>query len=499
MNVTKRELGELLVGTVLATGLGGGIAGAQDNGTKRVTTSKQDLSFRDFRQSPAKNWDEQQLYQRGIEAVIWAMPAVSMAFFRDGAFEAYGMTYHDIMAFSHPAQPRQELLTSNAQVPYVIAMFDLRQGPVVMDIPPANDKSLLYGQVVDAWQACIADIGPSGADKGEGGKYLFTPPQWTGPVPLGYLHVPSESYRLNMMLRSVKKGAATDADAHAYSQRIRIYPLAKADNPPTQRFVDGIDKAWDSLPHYDMQYFTYIADLVTVEPARVRDKVIMGMLRTLGIEPGKPFKPDARATEILQQSVLAGRAQMEIFFENWGRAMSPYWPDRQWGFIALGTKEIAQFTYETDTTLYLDDRAGGMFYGATFLPKSLEGGGTFYLCGLRDATGELFKGPNTYRMRVPKDVPARDFWAIVAYDLESKSYIFNDLNRGGLSSYDKPSMKLNEDGSVDIYLAPRAPAGLEGNWIPTSGRDFFLFFRFYGPQKAIFDRSYKLPDVERVS
>jgi hypothetical protein len=131
---------------------------------------------------------------------------------------------------------------------------------------------------------------------------------------------------------------------------------------------------------------------------------MMGMLRTLGIEPGKTFKPDARATEILEQSVLAGRAQMEIYFEDWGRAMTPYWPDRQWGYVALGLKDLAGFSYETETALLLDDRAGGMFYGATFLPKSLEGGGTFYLCNLRDSKGDLFKGKNTYRMRVGSDV-----------------------------------------------------------------------------------------------
>jgi hypothetical protein len=133
-------------------------------------TSEQDLAFREFRPAPAKNWDEQLLYQRGIEAVIWGMPAVSMAFFRDGVFEAYGITYHDIIAFSHPAQPKHEFLTSNAQVPYVISFFDLRRGPVVMEVPSAEEKSLLYGQVVDAWQVSIADIGPSGEDQGKGGK-----------------------------------------------------------------------------------------------------------------------------------------------------------------------------------------------------------------------------------------------------------------------------------------------------------------------------------------
>jgi len=496
MKLSKRELAKLATGGVVAAAFVGVASIAR--GAPFTQSSEKDLAFRTFRPSPAKTWDEQQLYQRGIEAVIWGMPAVSMAFFRDSAFETYGVTYNDIIAFSHPAQPRQELLTSNAQVPYVFTFLDLRKGPAVMEVPAQNDKSLLYGQMVDAWQVSIADIGPSGADKGNGGKYLFTPPGWNGTVPDGYLHVPSESYRHVMMLRSVKKGNTTDDEAHAYAQLIKVYQFSEAANPPAQKFVDGFQKAWDTLPHYDMRFYNYISDLVSVEPVRARDKVMMGMLRTLDIEPGKPFKPDARSTEILEQSVLAGRAQMEIYFEDWGRAMTPYWPGSQWGYVALGLKDLAGFSYETETALLLDDRAGGMFYGATFLPKSLEGGGTFYLCSLRDANGDLFKGENTYRMRVGSDVPARDFWAIVAYDLDSKSYIFNDLNRGGLSSYDKPNMKVNSDGSVDIYLASKAPPGLEGNWIPTSGRDFFLFFRFYGPQKAVFDRSYKLPDVDRI-
>jgi hypothetical protein len=86
------------------------------------------MAFREFRPSPARSWDEQRLYSRAVEAVIWGMPAVSMAFFRRGAFEAYGIDYHDVIAFSHPALPRHELLTSNAQVPYVFTFFDLRDG-----------------------------------------------------------------------------------------------------------------------------------------------------------------------------------------------------------------------------------------------------------------------------------------------------------------------------------------------------------------------------------
>ncbi len=68
----------------------------------------------------------------------------------------------------------------------------------------------------------------------------------------------------------------------------------------------------------------------------------------------------------------------------------------------------------------------------------------------------------------------------------------------GLSSYDK-SVKVNDDGSIDVYFGEKAPAGLESNWIPTVGEDFFLLFRLYGPEEAYFNKSFKLPDVEKIN
>jgi hypothetical protein len=60
-------------------------------------------------------------------------------------------------------------------------------------------------------------------------------------------------------------------------------------------------------------------------------------------------------------------------------------------------------------------------------------------------------------------------------------------------------MQKNADGSVDLYFAPTAPAGKEANWIPTNANgQFEVLFRLYGPEKAFFDKTWKLPDVEQV-
>jgi hypothetical protein len=58
---------------------------------------------------------------------------------------------------------------------------------------------------------------------------------------------------------------------------------------------------------------------------------------------------------------------------------------------------------------------------------------------------------------------------------------------------------VNGDGSVDVYIGPQAPRGLESNWIPTAGKDFWLVARDYGPQKQLFDKTRVMPDVEQTS
>lgn len=230
---------------------------------------------------------------------------------------------------------------------------------------------------------------------------------------------------------------------------------------------------------------------------------MMGMLSTIGIERGKPFAPDAKLQKTLDAAIADARGLMESYFVTPGRALTPWWPGSQWSaFSPEAIKRANGFTYETDEALWLDARAGGLFYWATFVPKKL-GAGTFYLMGLRDSDGKLFDGRSTYRLRVPAQVPAREFWSAIVYDAGTKAFACAGPceqadNAVGLSSFNRPEMKQDADGSVDIYFGPSAPAGYEKNWVTTAGKDFFLIFRLYGPEKTFFDRSWKLPEVERV-
>src|SRR5215831_175377 len=181
-----------------------------------------------------KDWDYQIKYQRAFEAVLWNMPAIAIYSFRRAAFNDLGAKDNDIIAYSATATPKLEAITANSTTPYIAAYTDLRKGPVVLEVPVGGLDGSLYGQVVDAWQFTIADVGPSGIDKGQGAKLLFTAPDFKGEIPPGYLHVASPNYRIAFAFRSVIAPGKTIADAHNYAQRLRMYYLSEAGNPPKQ-------------------------------------------------------------------------------------------------------------------------------------------------------------------------------------------------------------------------------------------------------------------------
>jgi hypothetical protein len=431
--------------------------------------------------------------QRGTQAVIWGLPAVSMKGFCGSMQTQLGAKENDIVYFSKPMVSRHGFLTANNNVPYVLVCLNTKAGPVVLDVPAASEKTLYFGSIIDAWQTPIADVGPNGDDKGKGGKYLFLPPGYAGTVPDGYLVYRPGTYLLPVALRPVSQNGGTLEQAVAYAKTLRAYPLKVAASPPAGRYIDAYPKPWDTLPDYDT-FFEQLAEVIDDEPVLERDLAMMGLLWSIGIRKGQPFKPEGEVAQALKQAVNTGYAILQHRVVTPGGAFKPYGSGTQWLLPNLNREQaMAGFPFLTKDRLMVDDRAI-LYFWATFLPKNL-GGGSDYLMSLRDKSGDLFDGKTLYRLRVPKDVPAKNFWSAIAYSMKTKGFI-RDAKRVGLSSQNK-DLKANADGTHDIYFGPTAPKGMELNWVPT-GEDFFLIFRLYGPEKSVLEQTWKLNDVEKV-
>ncbi len=240
--------------------------------------------------------------------------------------------------------------------------------------------------------------------------YLLIPPGYSEPLPDGYFRVQSSTFRIGMAFRSVPAPSASDADAYAYSKTLKIYPLSQASNPAPTRFVNLLDVHLHTLPFYDIRALQDIHDIISVEPVRPQDKVMMGMLATIGIEPGKPFNPQGQLKAAMEKGIVDAYFYMQQLDEKLF-ASSLYWPDRHWSFVMV-PDEKRGFEFITDDAVQIDKRAAAWFF-FTWYPKLLtEHAGTVYLAPTADQTGQPLEAGKTYRLRVPKDVPARQFWSL---------------------------------------------------------------------------------------
>jgi hypothetical protein len=246
------------------------------------------------------------LERRAIEAINWGMPAVNLDLMLQAGI-AVGAKPNQIVYWSRLPDWKIQTLTPNPDVIYLKPFFNTKEvGPMVLEIPPAGDGSIT-GTIMDAWQAALADVGPAGADKGAGGKYLILPPDYKGETPGGCIVLPSMTYQGYALLRSILK-SGSDADvakAVDYARRIKLHPLSQAGTPPATTFVDAIDLVYDSTIPYDLRFFQSLDRIVQTEPWLARDRVMIDMLKSIGIEKGKPFKPDAKT----QESLNAGQAK----------------------------------------------------------------------------------------------------------------------------------------------------------------------------------------------
>ena len=194
--------------------------------------------------------------RRATEAVIWGMPAVNADLMLQEALSKTKAKVNEVVYWSRPVNWKNQTLTPNPDAIYFMSFWNVKDGPIVIEIPPAEGGSIA-GNIVNAWQMPLEDAGPEGADKGKGGKYLILPPDYMGEVPEGFIPLRSDTFTGFALLRSNLKSHA-DADIEksvAYGKKIKIYPMPVTDKPPETVFTDAYDVLFDSTIRYDARFF----------------------------------------------------------------------------------------------------------------------------------------------------------------------------------------------------------------------------------------------------
>ena len=440
---------------------------------------------------------ERVLHRRAFEAVVWGMPAVNTELMFQATRRAVNGDWNQIVHWSRLLDWKNQTLTPNPDAIYLMPFFNTAQaGPMVLEIPPAVEGSIT-GSVMDCWQTPLEDVGPAGVDKGRGGKYLILPPGHSESVPEGHIPLWSQTHQGYALLRSIlASGSEADfAKALDYGRRIRLYPLAESARPPSTTYLDAAGILFDATIPYDVRFFESLARVVDSQPWLERDKAMIDPLRTLGIEKGKAFAPDAKTRAILNDAAQEARQWLDLQYE--ASLSPPFYEGGHWALpTAPGLMKAMQSSF-ADPDSYPTDGRGTVYSMAFFCPKR-SAAGSYYLMATRDKEGRPLDGGSTYRLTVPPNVPVTQYWSATAYDRATHGLV-RDVARASRSSQ-SPGLQVNQDRSVDVYFGPHAPTSNESNWVPTSSHgEFEVLFRFYAPEKSLFEKNWRLPDIEKSS
>jgi len=69
---------------------------------------------------------------------------------------------------------------------------------------------------------------------------------------------------------------------------LRVYPLAKKDNPPKMTFINVSGKEFNTIHSMDADFFVEVNEVVQREPGQGQDPEILGQLASIGIKKGQP-------------------------------------------------------------------------------------------------------------------------------------------------------------------------------------------------------------------
>jgi hypothetical protein len=459
---------------------------------------------------------------RGVDVFLNFIPATSIEGIRLGMKSVGVDDSNEVLVFDDLMDSSPLFLTGNTDTVYACAMLDLeKDGVTVVEIPAGAGP----GTVNDAFFRFVVDMGAPGPDAKKGGTYVILPPDYKGelkPTLNGMQHrgkdtratimiagketkvwvAQSTSYNNWLILRGFLKDGKPDHASNMWRTGLKIYPLKDAKNPKKMKFTNGSGKFFNTIHANNYEFYQELWHVLQKEPVSFLDPELRGQAAAIGIQKGKPFNPDARMKGILKDAVAVGNATARSISLR-PKKEAYLFEGKQWytGFVGkdhqwLKDKGMGGRNMDARTLF---------FYSATVntpaMALEIPGVGSNYAFATADKNGDILYGEKSYKVNIPANAPAKDFWSVVAYDPQTRS----ELQVPGGSKYPSKNNKrdklvYNKDGSVDLYFGPSLPKGApKANWTQTTpNKAWFVLLRLYGPLQPWFDKTWSPSDFELV-
>ena len=450
---------------------------------------------------------------RATEAFLNCIPIASMSAMKTGLLK-YGPPNTTVLLFEELMDSKALWLTPNTTSVYMAMWVQLpeknNEEPVVIETPPN-----VLGIIDNAWFQYVADFGNAGPDRGQGGCYLLVPPGYEeakiaklNEEKRGYHVIRTTTYGHWVVWRGFQVDGSTAPAVQETKQIFRVYPLSckdKKEERPTMKFVDVSGQSNCTIHRMDYGYWKEVNETIQSEPLDGLDVEIRGLLASVGIKKGQEFKPDSRMKDILADAAKIGSVTARALAARPSDKRHYLYPGQR-----IWTNPWIQGRYDfcLDGERLLDSRIYFHFYATGITPAmalKLIGRGSQYAIAYLDKDGQTLDGSKTYKIHLPPDVPAKDFWSLTLYDVQTRAMLQTDQRFPGIDSNEQGIVQ-NDDGSFDIYIGPTAPTlslsndkTQKFNWLqtdPTKG--WHTIFRLYGPLDGFYDKTWIPGDPELV-
>jgi hypothetical protein len=392
---------------------------------------------------------------------------------------------------TYPTASNHEITIPSADTLYTAVWLDVAKEPWVVSFPDTQGRYCMF-PMLDGWSTVFQDPGKRTTGTGAQ-KYVITGPGWKGKLPSGLKQCKSATSIVWLLGRVACTGTSEDyAAAHAIQDQCSAVPLSaygKSYAPQPGTVDPAIDMATpvrEQIRQMNVAvFFNRLALLMKDNPPAKADKPLLKKMALLGIVPGQPFdinKLSAAEFQALQTVPELAFAKMKAWFKDGAKVGDA----------------IAQngWVLTLKTGLYGTDYIQRALIAAIGLGANRPQD-TFYAISVADGAGQPYSGNFRYVLHFPPgQLPSVNaFWSLTLYDADY-FFVENALGRYTLGSRDE--LKLNGDGSLDIYIQRHPPPpAQESNWLPAAEEKFILMLRIYWPKETMLDGSWKIPPVKR--
>lgn len=434
-----------------------------------------------------------------VEAYIYGYPLVTTELTRrvitnvEKPEGSKGPMGHVIKLREYPNASFKDVTAPNADTLYTTAFIDVGKEPWVLSIPDMKDRYFLF-PMLDGWTTVFQV--PGKRTTGDGAQsYVITGPGWQGDIPDGVTEYKSPTSIVWILGRIYCDGTPEDYKAvHELQDQCKLTPLSaygKEWTPPPAKVDPDIDMKAAVREQVNRmaaaEYFALLSDLMKTNPPAAADADTVAKFAQIGIVPGQDFDETKLDAAFIKRIPEIAFHRIMLHFK----------------FSDGDVKDINGWGYTTGTGVY----------GTNYLQRALIAAiglganrpqDAIYPTSQKSKEGlfaRAYHGANKYVLTFPKGYlpPVRGFWSVTMYN-DQYFFVDNPINRYSISA--RQDLKVNADGSTDVYIQNESPgAEKEANWLPAPKDKFILMMRLYWPDDSppsILDGSWVIPPVKKA-